>query len=59
MQSFDIKQPTKWLNQARASTTLVDYSTAATTTATIPSGYFVPAVLTNYSVSTVIDLYRC
>jgi len=34
-------------------TALIDCPAATATAATIPSGYFVPAV------STVLDLYRC
>ena len=59
MQSFDIKQPAERSNQARAPATLVDYPTATAATATIPSSYFVPTILTNCSVSIVIDLYCC
>jgi len=58
MQSFDIKRPTEQSNQSRASATLI-YCPAATGAAvTIPSSYFVFAVSTNRSVSTVLDLYR-
>ena len=49
----------KQLNQARVSATLVNCPAATAATTTIPSGYFVPTILTNCSVSTIIDLYRC
>jgi hypothetical protein len=38
---------------------LIDCPTVAATATTIPFGYFVPTVLTNCSVSTILDLYRC
>jgi len=57
MQSFDIKQLTKQLNQARASAILINCPTITAATATIPSSYFVPAVLTGYSVSTILSYY--
>ena len=57
MQSLNIKRPAEQLSWAIASTILIDWPTAAAATA-IPSGYFVSTVLTNCSVSTVLDLYR-
>ena len=55
MQSFNIKQLTKQLNQARASAILINYPAVTATTATIPSSYFVPTVSTGCSVSTVLS----
>ena len=55
MQSFDIERLTEQSNQARVSATLVDCPTAATATTTIPFSYFVPAILTDCSVSTVLS----
>ncbi|OCK90746.1 uncharacterized protein K441DRAFT_233859 [Cenococcum geophilum 1.58] len=59
MQSLDIKRPTKRLNQARASATLIDCPAATAAAVTIPLSYFVLAVSADCSVPTVLDLYRC
>jgi len=56
-QSFNIKRPTKQLNQARASATLVNCPAATAATATILSSYSVPTILTNCSVFTVPSYY--
>ena len=38
---------------------MIDCPTVAAAATAIPSSYFVPAVSTGYSISTVLDLYRC
>ena len=52
-----ITRPAKRPNQAKASAILIDCPAAAATA--IPSGYFIPTVSTDCSVSAVLDLYRC
>ena len=59
MQSLNIKRPTEQSNQARASATLINYPAATAAAITISFSYFVLAVSTDCSVSTVLDLYRC
>jgi hypothetical protein len=59
MQSLDIKRPAEQLSRVVASAILIDYPAVAATATTIPFGYFAPAVLTDCSVSTVLDLYYC
>jgi hypothetical protein len=59
MQGLNIRTTSQIIKLGIASTILIDCPTATTATATIPSGYFVSTILTNYSISTVPDLYRC
>jgi hypothetical protein len=59
MQSLNIKRPAEPASRAVASAILIDCPAVAATATTIPSGYFVPTVLTNYSISTVLDLHCC
>jgi hypothetical protein len=59
MQSLDIKRPAERSSRAIASAVLINCPTAAAVATTIPSGYFISTVSTNYSISTVLDLYRC
>jgi hypothetical protein len=56
MQSLNIKRPTERSNQAKASGISIDCPAATAAATAIPSGYFVPAVSTDCSVSTVLDL---
>jgi hypothetical protein len=58
MQSLDIKRPAKQTSRVVASAILIDCPTVAATATAIPSGYFIPTILTNCSISTVLDLYR-
>ena len=55
MQSLDIKRPAEWLSRVIASAILIDCPAVAATATTILSSYFVPAVLTDCSVSTVLS----
>ena len=59
MQSLNIKRPAQSLSWVVVSTILIDCPAVAATATTIPFGYFIPTVLTNYSISTVLDLYHC
>jgi hypothetical protein len=59
MQSLDIKQPAEQASQVVASTILIDCSTITAAAAAISSNCSIPTVLTDCSVSTVLDLYRC
>ena len=59
MQSLDIKRLAKLLSRVIASAILIDCSTVTAATAAISSDCSVPTVLTNCSVSTILDLYRC
>ena len=65
MQSLDINRPAKRSSRVVASAILIDCPTIAVAATTIPSSYFVLTVLTNYSIltdcsiSTILDLYRC
>ena len=65
MQSLDIKQPAERSSQVVASAILIDCPAVAVAATTIPSSYFVLtvstdcSVLTDCSISTVLDLYRC
>ena len=64
MQSLNIKQLAKQLSRAIASAILIDYPTAAATTANIPSGYFISTISTNYYLYysrsvPLLDLFYC
>ena len=59
MQSLDIKRPAESASRVVVSAILIDCPAVAATATAILSGYFVPAVSTDCSVSTVLDLYRC
>ena len=59
MQSLDIKRPAEPSSRVVASAILIDCPAVAVAATTIPSSYFVLAVLTDCSISTVLDLYRC
>ena len=55
MQSFDIKRPAEPTSRAVVSAILIDWPAVAAAAAAIPLGYFVPAVSTGCSVSTVLS----
>jgi hypothetical protein len=59
MQSLDIKRLAERASRVVVSAILIDCPAVAATATTIPSGYFIPTVLTSCSVSTILDLYRC
>ena len=64
MQSLDIKQPAKPASWVIASAILIDCPTVAAITATIPSGYFISTILTNYCLYyprsvPLLDLFYC
>ena len=48
MQSLNIKRPAEQASRIVASAILIGCPTVAATTTAIPSGYFIPTVLTNY-----------
>jgi hypothetical protein len=58
MQSLDIKRLAKRSGRVVASAILIDCPTGAAAATTILSNGSVPTVLTNCSISTVLDLYR-
>jgi len=58
MQSLDIKRPAKRSSRVVASAILIDCPAVAAAATAIPSSYFVPAISTDRSISTVLDLYR-
>jgi len=58
MQSLKIKRLAKQSSRVIASAILINCPAAAAAAA-IPSSYFISTVSTNYSISTVLDLYRC
>ena len=59
MQSLNIKRLAEQTSWAVVSAILIDCPAVAATATTIPFGYFVPTVLTDRSISTALDLYRC
>jgi hypothetical protein len=58
MQSLNIKRPAKSASRVVVSAILINCPAVAATATTIQFGYFVPTVSTNYSISTILDLYR-
>jgi hypothetical protein len=64
MQNLDIKQLAEQTSWVIASVILINCPTVTVTATTIPSSYFILTVLTNYSIltdcsiSTILDLYR-
>ena len=59
MQSLDIKLLAELLSWVVVSAILINCPAVTATATAIPSGYFIPTVLTNCSISTVLDLYYC
>ena len=57
MQSLNIKRLAERLSRVIASAILIDRPATAAANA-IPSDYSIPTILTNCSVSTILDLYR-
>jgi hypothetical protein len=58
MQNLNIKRPAERSSWVIAFAILIDCPTAAAAAATIPSSYFVSTVSADYSISTILDLYR-
>jgi hypothetical protein len=64
MQSLNIKRLAEQSSRVIASAILIDCPTVAATAAAIPSGYFVPTILTNYRLYysrsvPLLDLFYC
>ena len=58
IQSLNIKRPAEPSSRVIVSTILINCPAVAVAATTIPSGYFIPTVSTNCSISTAIDLCR-
>ena len=58
MQSLGIKRPAELSSRVVASTILIDRPAVAAAATAIPSHCSIPTVLTNCSISAVLDLYR-